>query len=155
VYLKRKPFIRVCGYVNFLLFGFNFSLTYHESYATFSGGSLQERNEMKGIMDANDFESREHTLAEFVAESMNFTIVPEGLPKNVSAEKAGRRFGEMKNVLLESLGVNEHYFCGWFNEGGRKIMTTDGKHLFTLFGPESVKKFFFRDKISIGSIGSH
>ena len=85
-------------------------------------------------------------MTEFIAKSMNYGIVPEGLPESVSAIVAARKFGEMNDVRLKSLEMNGHYFCGWFPEGGRKILTIDGKHLFTLIGPTTIP-FLYRLKI--------
>jgi len=78
-----------------------------------------------------------HTLADFVKESMEYTIKVDGLPPGVNPQEVAEKFSRLSNINLTPLPIPYgHYFYGWFSKQGRKICTTDGKHLFTLFGQE-------------------
>ena len=78
-------------------------------------------------------EALPHTLAEFIEESMRHGIFPERLPEGIGAEEAGERFGAMSQVMLRPLSPVGHYFYGFFPDGGKPVITDDGKLLFTIF----------------------
>jgi hypothetical protein len=76
-------------------------------------------------------EERAHTLAEFVDASMKHAIVPTNLPDGVSPDEAAAKL-RRPDVILKGLGVNGHYFSGWFDPCGRRVRTAEGEVLFTL-----------------------
>lgn len=95
----------------------------------------------------DDVEHRPHTLAEFIALSNKYSIIPEGLPEGISAALAAHRFGEMSNIMLKPLPFQQHYFYGWFELCGRRIETENGDILFTLFGGDLIRARGYRLRI--------
>lgn len=73
-------------------------------------------------------ESLEHTLGDFIRLSMTMTVFPKGIPRGMSPEDAVKKL-ERKDVKLPGLGINNQYFCGWF-EKDRLVRSTDGREFF-------------------------
>jgi hypothetical protein len=94
-------------------------------------------------------ESLPHTLADFIEESKSerYAIHPEGIPAGLSVEETVRRFGAMEHILLKPLDPREHYFRGWFQVCGRRVVTADGEHLFTIFMERNETKTWYRLRI--------
>jgi len=85
-------------------------------------------------------ETKPHTLADFVAESMKYGISVEGLPEGIKANDAAEAFGKMRHIDLKPVCYGEHYFYGWFPLEGKKVQTSGGVHLFTIISTELMTK---------------